>query len=162
VVGQQGHVLLHSATPMGVGKDSANRGGDRVGVWRSGSRVSHQDQPILGAEDVGCAANHHRVYVPGVAMDGDRVVHGRLGAGRQVVRSRGSCLLVAVADEGGKVGRAARGGGGVDGAVHGVGRDTSRDVKAMCGAWGGVGAAHGTGSGASGPHVVRVDARVEA
>jgi hypothetical protein len=35
------------------------------------------------------------------AVDGDRVVHGRLGAGRRVVGSRGSGTLAAVVDEGG-------------------------------------------------------------
>jgi hypothetical protein len=78
VVGQQGRVLLHSTTPVGVDEGSANGGGDRGGVWRS---VSCQDQPVDGAKNVGCVASHHRVDVPEVTVDGDRVVHGRLGAG---------------------------------------------------------------------------------
>jgi hypothetical protein len=41
------------------------------------------------------------VDVPGVTVDGDWVVHGRLGAGRRVDGSQGSGLLVVVVDEGG-------------------------------------------------------------
>jgi hypothetical protein len=41
------------------------------------------------------------VDVPGVTVDGDRVVHGRLDAGRRVVGSRGSGPLATVVDEGG-------------------------------------------------------------
>jgi hypothetical protein len=42
-------------------------GGVQKGVRRSGSRVSHQDQLVDGAENVGCATSHHRVDVPEVA-----------------------------------------------------------------------------------------------
>jgi hypothetical protein len=49
VVGQQGCVLLHSATPVGVGEGGAN-GGDRGGIRRS---VSRQDQPVNRAENAG-------------------------------------------------------------------------------------------------------------
>jgi hypothetical protein len=81
VVGQQGRVL-HSATPVGVGEGGANGGGDRGRARRS---VSRQDQPVDGAENAGCTVSHHRVDVPGVAVDGNRVVHGRRcgPAGRQ-------------------------------------------------------------------------------
>jgi hypothetical protein len=97
VVGQQGHVLLHSATPLGVGEGGAN-GGDRGGIRRSGSRVSRQDQPVNGVENAGCATSRHRVDVPGVTVDGNRVVHRRLDAGQRGV---GSGPLAAVVDEGG-------------------------------------------------------------
>jgi hypothetical protein len=40
------------------------------------------------------------VDVPGVTVDGDWVVHRRLGAGRRGVESRGRDLLAAVIDEG--------------------------------------------------------------
>jgi hypothetical protein len=43
------------------------------------------------------------VDVPGVAVNGDRVVHGRLGAGQRGVGSRGRAPLAAVVDEGGVV-----------------------------------------------------------
>jgi hypothetical protein len=102
VVSHQGRVLLlHSAMPVGVGKGSANGGGDRGGVRRSGSRVSRQDQSVDGAENTDCVTGHHRVDVPGGAVDGDRVVHGRLGAGRRYVRSQGSGPLALVVDGGG-------------------------------------------------------------
>jgi hypothetical protein len=100
VVGQQGRIL-HSATPVGVGEGGTNGGGNRGGIWRSGSHVGRQDQPVDGVENAGCAASHHRVDVPGVVVDGDCVVHGRLGAGRWVVKSRGRGHLAAVVDEGG-------------------------------------------------------------
>jgi hypothetical protein len=41
------------------------------------------------------------VDVPGVMVDGDRVVHGRLDAGRRVIGSQGGCPLATVVDEGG-------------------------------------------------------------
>jgi hypothetical protein len=80
-------------TPVGVGEGGANGGGDRGGVRRS---VSGQDQSVDRAENADCAVSHHRV-----AVDGDRVVHMRFGAGRRGVGSRGSGLLAAVVDEGG-------------------------------------------------------------
>jgi hypothetical protein len=73
VVGQQGRVL-HSATPVGVGEGGANGGGDRGRVRRS---VSRQDQLVDGVENASCAVSHHRLDMPGVAVDGNRVVHGR-------------------------------------------------------------------------------------
>jgi hypothetical protein len=100
VVDQQSRVLLHSVTSMGAGEGGANGGGNRGGIQRSGSRVVCQDQPVDGAENVGCAASHHRVDVPGVAVDGDRVARRRLGVGRRVIRSRGRGQLPAVVDEG--------------------------------------------------------------
>lgn len=57
--------------------------------------------PVDGAEDANCAASHHRVDVPGVMVDGGRVVHGRLGARRRIIRSRGSGPLVMVVDDDG-------------------------------------------------------------
>jgi hypothetical protein len=49
--------------------------------------------------------SHHRVDMLEVTVDGDRVVHRRLGVGRQGVESRGSGLLAVVVDEG-RVGEA--------------------------------------------------------
>jgi hypothetical protein len=84
-----------------VGECSANGGGDRGDVRRSGSRISRQNQPIDRAENVGCAMSHHQVDVPGVAMDGDRVVHRRLGGGQQGIGSQGHGPIAAVVDDGG-------------------------------------------------------------
>jgi hypothetical protein len=75
VVGQQDHVLLHSATPVGDGEGGTSGGGDRGGIRRSGSHVSRKDQPVNRGGNVGCAMSHHRVYVPGDTVDGDRVGH---------------------------------------------------------------------------------------
>jgi hypothetical protein len=83
-----------------VSKGGAN-GGDQGGAQRVGSRVSRQDQLVNAAENVGCAASHHRVDVPGVAVDGDRVVHKRLDTGQRGVGSRGRGSLAAVVDEAG-------------------------------------------------------------
>jgi hypothetical protein len=47
------------------------------------------------------------VDVPGVTVDGDRVVHGRLDAGRRVIGSRGGRPLATVVDEGGLTKRVA-------------------------------------------------------
>jgi hypothetical protein len=44
--------------------------------------------------------SHHRVDVPEVAVDGDRVVHRRLGMGQRVVRSQGRGYLTVMVDEG--------------------------------------------------------------
>jgi hypothetical protein len=41
------------------------------------------------------------VDVPGVAVDGDRVVHRRLGAGRQGIGNRGRGLLATMVDNNG-------------------------------------------------------------
>jgi hypothetical protein len=58
-------------TPVGVDEGRANGGGDRGSIQRSGSRVGRQDQPVDRAENADCVASHHRVDVPGVAVDGD-------------------------------------------------------------------------------------------
>jgi hypothetical protein len=111
VVGQEGRILLlHSTTPMWVGEGSANGGGHRECVRRSAGRIRCQDQPVDGAKNTSGAPSHHRVDVPGVAVDGDRVVHRRLGAGRRNVGSGGYGWLAAVIDDGGvsKAGRARR------------------------------------------------------
>jgi hypothetical protein len=76
VVGQQGLVLLYSAALVRVGEGDVNEGGDQGSIRRGGSCVSRQDQPIDGARNAGCAASHHRVDMPEVAVDGDRVVAG--------------------------------------------------------------------------------------
>jgi hypothetical protein len=64
----------HGATPLGVDEGGVNGG---VG----------QFQPV------------HRMDVPRVTVDGDRVVHRRLDAGRQGVGSRGHGLLSTVIDD---------------------------------------------------------------
>jgi hypothetical protein len=81
-----------------VSEGGANGVGDRGGVRRSGSRVSGQNQPIDGAENAGGAPSHHRVDVPGVTVNGDRVVQRRLGAGRRDVGGREHGRLTAVID----------------------------------------------------------------
>jgi hypothetical protein len=76
VVGQEGRVLLlHSASPVWVGESGTNGGGDWGGVRWSGSRISCQDQLVNRSKNAGGAPGHHRVDVPRVAVDGDRVVH---------------------------------------------------------------------------------------
>ena len=47
----------------------------------------HQDQPVNGVENAGCATSRHRVDVPGVTVDGNRVVHRRLDAGQRGIGS---------------------------------------------------------------------------
>jgi hypothetical protein len=102
VVGQEGRVLLlHSTTPMWVGEGSANGGGHRGSVGCSAGRISCQDQPVDGAKNTSGAPSHHRVDMSGVAVDGDRVVYGRLGADRRNVESGGCGRLAAVIDDGG-------------------------------------------------------------
>jgi hypothetical protein len=102
VVGQEGRVLLlHSASPVWVGEGGANGGGDRGGVRWSGSRISCQDQPVDRSKNTGGAPGHHRVDVPGVAVDGDRVVHRWLEAVCRDVGGRGRGRLAAVIDDGG-------------------------------------------------------------
>jgi hypothetical protein len=108
VVGQQGCVLLlNSATSVGVDKGGTNGGVDRGGIRRSGCHVSRQDQSVNGAENAGCATSHRRVDVPWVKVDGDRMVHGRLGAGQWGIKSRGRVPFATVVDKGG-VGEASR------------------------------------------------------
>jgi hypothetical protein len=143
VVGQEGCVLLlHSTTPMWVGEGSANGGGHRGCVRWSAGRISCRDQPVDGAKNASGAPSHHRVDVPGVAMDGDRVVHWRLGAGRRNVGSGGYGQLAAVIDDGGvgKAGRARR--------RARVGRRRGSDVAAtVVDERGADGAARGAGRG---------------
>jgi hypothetical protein len=108
VVSQEGRVLLlHSTTPMWVGEGSANGGGHRGSVGWSAGRISCKDQPVDGAKNASGAPSHHRVDVSGVAVDGDRVVYGRLGADRWSFESGGCGRLAAVIDDGG-VGEADR------------------------------------------------------
>jgi hypothetical protein len=80
VVGQEGRVLLHSSSPVWVGESGANGGGDRGGIRWNGSRINCQDQPVDRPKNASGAPGHHRVDVPGVTVDGDRVVHRWLGA----------------------------------------------------------------------------------
>jgi hypothetical protein len=76
VVGQEGRVLLlHSTTPMWVDEGSANGGGHRGCVRWGAGRISCQDQPVDRVKNASGASSHHRVDVPGVMVDGDRVVH---------------------------------------------------------------------------------------
>jgi hypothetical protein len=88
-------------------RGGANRGGDQGGVWRSGGRISGQNKTVDRAENAGHAPSQHQVDVPGVVVDGDRVVHRRLKTGRRDVRGRGRGRLVAVIDDGG-FGKASR------------------------------------------------------
>jgi hypothetical protein len=77
-----------------VVEGDANGGGDQGGVrWRSG-RISGQNQPIDGPKDTAGATSHHRVDVPGVAVNSDQVVHRRLRG-----RRRGR-LAVMIDDDG--------------------------------------------------------------
>jgi hypothetical protein len=78
VVGQPGRVLLHSATSVGIGEGSADRGGNQRGIQWSGDDL---DQPVNGADNSGRAASHLRVNVAGVMVDGYRALHRWLGAG---------------------------------------------------------------------------------
>jgi hypothetical protein len=104
VVGQQGRVLLHGTTPVRDDEGGANGGGGRGGVRWSCGRISGQDHPVDRPKDTGGAASHHRVDVPGVAVNGDQVVHRRLRGHR---RGR----LAAMINNGGvgESGRARRG-----------------------------------------------------
>jgi hypothetical protein len=86
---------------MWVGEGSANGRGHRGSVGWSARRSSCQDQPVDGAENASSAPSHHRVDVPGVAVDGDRVVNGRLGANRRNVEGGWRGRLAAVIDDGG-------------------------------------------------------------
>jgi hypothetical protein len=108
VVGQEGRVLLlHSASPVWVGESVANGGGDRGGLRWSGSRISCQDQPVDRSKNADGLPGHHRVDVPGVAVDGDRVVHQWFGAVCRDVGGRRRGRLAAVIDDDG-VGEAHR------------------------------------------------------
>jgi hypothetical protein len=75
VVGQQGRVLLHRPTPVRVSEGGTNGGGDRGGVRWSGGRISCKNQSVDRSKDSGGAPSHHGVDVPGVAVNGDQVVH---------------------------------------------------------------------------------------
>jgi hypothetical protein len=92
---------------MWVGEGSANGKGHRGSVEWSVGRISYQDQPVDGAKNASGAPSHHRVDVSGVAVDGDWVVYGRLGADRRNVESGRFGRLTAVIDDGG-VGEAGR------------------------------------------------------
>jgi hypothetical protein len=109
VVGQQGHVLLHSSTRVWVSEGGANGGGDRGGVRWSGGRISSQNQSVDWPKDTGGASSHHRVDVPGVTVDGDRAVTdgSERAAGTSGAAACGRGRLAAVIDEGG-VGEASR------------------------------------------------------
>jgi hypothetical protein len=88
VVGQQDRVLLlHSPTPMWIGEGGANGGGDRRGARWSSGRISDHNQLIAGPKDTSGALSHHQVDVPRVAVNGDRVVHRWLRAGRRGPRA---------------------------------------------------------------------------
>jgi hypothetical protein len=100
------HQARPKCTPI-VGEGSANGGGHRGSVGWSAGRSSCQDQPVDGAKNASGASSHHRVDVPGVAVDGNRVVYGRLGANCRNVESGGYGRLAAVIDDGG-VGEAGR------------------------------------------------------
>jgi hypothetical protein len=95
---------------MWVGEGSANGGGHRGSVGWSAGRISCQDQSVDGAKNASGAPSQHRVDMSGVAVDGDRVVYGRLGADRRSVESGGCGRLTAVIDDGGvdEAGRAHR------------------------------------------------------
>jgi hypothetical protein len=108
VVGQEGRVLLlHSASPVWVGESGANGGGDRGGIRWSGSRISYQDQPVDRSKNASGTPSHHRVDVPGVTVDGDRVVHRWLGAVCRDVGGRRRGRLAVVINNG-RVGEAHR------------------------------------------------------
>jgi hypothetical protein len=92
---------------VGVDKGGTNEGVDRGGIRRSGCHVSRQDQSVNGAENAACATSHRRVDVPWVKVDGDRVVHGRLGAGRWGIKSRGRVPFATAVDKG-RVGEVSR------------------------------------------------------
>jgi hypothetical protein len=107
MVGQKGRVLLHGPTPVRVSEGGANGGGNQRGVRWSSGHISGQDQPVDWPKDTCGAASQHRVDVPGVAVNGDRVVHRRLRARRQDGEGRGRGRLAAMIDDGG-VGESAR------------------------------------------------------
>jgi hypothetical protein len=62
----------------------------------SAARISRS----TGRENAGAASSNHRVDVSGVVVDGDRVVHRRLGADSWDVGSHRHGLLAAVIDDG--------------------------------------------------------------
>jgi hypothetical protein len=62
----------------------------------SAARISRS----TGRENADAASSNHRVDVSGVVVDGDRVVHRRLGADNWDVGSHGHGLLAAVIDDG--------------------------------------------------------------
>jgi hypothetical protein len=108
VVGQEGRVLLlHSVSLVWVGESGVNGGGDRGGVRWSGSRISCQDQPIDRSKNTSGALGHIRVDVPGVAVDGDRVVYRWLGVVCWTIGGHERGRLTAVVDDG-EVGEAHR------------------------------------------------------
>jgi hypothetical protein len=84
-----------------VGESGANRGGNRGGIWWSGSRISCQDQPVDRSKNAGDTPGHHRVDVPGVTMDVDRVIHRWLRVVCRDVGGRGRGRLATVIYDGG-------------------------------------------------------------
>jgi hypothetical protein len=66
-----------------VSEDSTNGGGDRGGVRWSSGRISGQDQSVDKPKNTSGAVSHHQVNVPGVAVNGDRMVHRRLRGQRR-------------------------------------------------------------------------------
>jgi hypothetical protein len=61
-----------------VGEGGADGGGDRGGIrWSSGCSGG-KDQPVDRPKNTGDTVSHHGVSVPGVTVNGDRVVHRRL------------------------------------------------------------------------------------
>jgi hypothetical protein len=108
VVGHEGRVLLlHSVSLVWVGESGMNRGGDRGGIRWSGSHIICQDQLVDSSKNASGVPGHHRVDVPGVTVDGDRVVHWWLGVVCRDVGGRRRGRLTAVIDDGG-VGEAHR------------------------------------------------------
>jgi hypothetical protein len=61
--------------------------GDQGGVRWSSGHISGQNQPVDGPKDTSGASSHHRVDVPRIAVNGNRVVHRPLRAGRLDVRA---------------------------------------------------------------------------
>jgi hypothetical protein len=110
VVGQQGRVLLHSPMPVRVSEGGTNGGGDRGGVQWSSGLISCKNESVYQPKDTGGAPSHHGVGMPGVAVDGDRVVHRRLRVGCRDVEGRGRGRLASVINDSGlsKAGRARR------------------------------------------------------
>jgi hypothetical protein len=101
VVGQQGRLILHSPTQVWVSQGGAYRG-DRGGIRWSSSRIGDYNKPVDGQKDTSGLSRHHRVDVPGVAVNGDRLVHRRLRARCRGYWGRWRGRLAAVIDDGGR------------------------------------------------------------
>jgi hypothetical protein len=72
MVGQQGRILLHSATLMGIDKHVEDEGGDRRGRQSS---VGHEHQAVDRSENTSQSTQQHQVNEAWIAMDDDRMVH---------------------------------------------------------------------------------------